>query len=1284
MSRLFLFLFESFQRKRKLFFVLLILLAGCLAYFSSRVELAQDLARLMPRNSGMGKAQDIFQRSAAFDKLVIHVYAKDTTASNPSELENFADNLTENLRRDRTISQCVKEVRLKLPEDLAQRTYEIQNQHLALFLEEEDYAKIEAKLGKEAIKASLESGIRLMSMPSAGPMREFFLSDPLFLTPIALEKLARLQNEESFGMNNGYLESKDGRSLLIIVKPSIAANDINANTVFIQRLDEILSLYQNDKTVGVDYFGASAVAVCNAVQVKKDIYLTMSIALVLITLLIWGYFRQLSFTIIILLPAAFGILFAMTIIWFLKGSISGIALGAGAVVLGIAIDYSLHFFTHLKHTGSVRTTLKDISTPILIGNISTVGAFVSLLFIDSEVLNDFGLFSALSLIGGAIFTLVFLPQIAKTTQSSSIPTSGRMDRLVDRLGHFKPENNKWIVWTGILITVVMAFYYPHVKFQSDLSALNFMSPELKQAEERLYKKASQSERTIFVVYAGKDLQEALRATERGTLITNGFQKDGTIKSANNVGFLMPSDSLQTVKIKRWLQFWTPEKQAQFKNDFTQVAAELGLKSEAFTTFLQSIEQTPSLMDDSSRAFINRTFLSDFIKKEESGAISIISSIKAPKANTLKVSEYISTHTQAVVIDKQFIATKLLSVVTDNFNQILLSCSLMVFLVLLISYGRIELTLITFIPMLISWVWILGFMALFGIEFNIVNIIISTFIFGLGDDYSIFMMEGLQDEYATGKKNLTSYKTAILLSMLSTLIGVGVLIFAEHPALKSIALISVVGIVCVMLNAYLFIPLLFKLFVTNRAAKGLPPITFFGLSRSIFAYSYFALGCVILTVLGFFLFKILRIKNKRISYCYHVVIMLMGRSIVYIMHMTKKRIVNESNEKFSKPAVVIANHQSWWDILSLIMLHPKFIFLTNKWVWNSPIMGQVVRLADFYSVDDGLEGSVDFIKSKVDDGYSVVVFPEGTRSADGVIKRFHKGAFYLADTLKLDIVPILLHGTGQCMNKRDFILSKGIISIHLFPRIVFGSSNFGSTYQEKSKECAKLLRAEYQKYETPAFYYNQLMQHLVYKGPVLEWYARIKVGLEDNYQLFDRHLPTNGKIYDLGCGYGFLAQLLTWSKPSREFIGVDYDAAKIEVASNVRKQPNTFPQFYASNVLEFDLAPCEGIILADVLHYLSPADQEILIAKCITALKLGAVFLLRDGDASLAPKQHERTKLSEFFSTKLTGFNKTGVENLSFVDFTVLIEKLEQFENIQIERIEKSKKTSNTVLKITKL
>ena len=60
-------------------------------------------------------------------------------------------------------------------------------------------------------------------------------------------------------------------------------------------------------------------------------------------------------------------------------------------------------------------------------------------------------------------------------------------------------------------------------------------------------------------------------------------------------------------------------------------------------------------------------------------------------------------------------------------------------------------------MAIAFIWILGLMGIFNIHFNIVNIILATFIFGIGDDYAIFIMEGLIYEYSYGKKMLTPIK-----------------------------------------------------------------------------------------------------------------------------------------------------------------------------------------------------------------------------------------------------------------------------------------------------------------------------------------------------------------------------------------------------------------------------------------------------------------------------------------------------------------------------------------------
>ena len=69
------------------------------------------------------------------------------------------------------------------------------------------------------------------------------------------------------------------------------------------------------------------------------------------------------------------------------------------------------------------------------------------------------------------------------------------------------------------------------------------------------------------------------------------------------------------------------------------------------------------------------------------------------------------------------------------------------------------------------------------------------------------------------------------------------------------------------------------------------------------------------------------------------------------------------------------------------------------------------MAEYYPVAEGAEDSLEPLQDLVNRGYSIVVFPEGTRSYDDTIKRFHQGAFYIAEKLKLDIVPLVLHGVG---------------------------------------------------------------------------------------------------------------------------------------------------------------------------------------------------------------------------------------------------------------------------------
>ncbi len=218
-------------------------------------------------------------------------------------------------------------------------------------------------------------------------------------------------------------------------------------------------------------------------------------------------------------------------------------------------------------------------------------------------------------------------------------------------------------------------------------------------------------------------------------------------------------------------------------------------------------------------------------------------------------------------------------------------------------------------------------------------------------------------------------------------------------------------------------------------------------------------------------------------------------------------MNRRKDTFTRASVLIANHTSFLDILLTIMLHPKLILVTNKWVWNSPLFGSVVRLADYYPVSEGTDDGIDRLRDRVQEGYSIVIFPEGTRSEDGVIKRFHKGAFYIAEALKLPVQPLLIHGAADAIPKGSFYLNAGQLTLKFLPPIEIQERGLVKRTPTEQKKSADILNKNMlrcsREVETPDYFYPKLISNYIYKGPVLEWYLRVKLRLEKNYAPFHR-------------------------------------------------------------------------------------------------------------------------------------------------------------------------------------
>ena len=201
--------------------------------------------------------------------------------------------------------------------------------------------------------------------------------------------------------------------------------------------------------------------------------------------------------------------------------------------------------------------------------------------------------------------------------------------------------------------------------------------------------------------------------------------------------------------------------------------------------------------------------------------------------------------------------------------------------------------------------------------------------------------------------------------------------------------------------------------------------------TIFSFCYFLCFAVDMTVRGFFLLT-LGGATKEHKLKYHEILQRKSRFVINHVPGTTFSYHNPHNETFEKPAMIISNHQAHLDLMGIMMLTPKVIILTKNWVWHNPFYGIVIRYADFFPITD-TEEMMNSLRQKVEEGYSVMIFPEGTRSEDCRIQRFHRGAFYLAEQLGLDILPVYIDGFGKVLPKKSWHLHPGHMSVEVMPR-----------------------------------------------------------------------------------------------------------------------------------------------------------------------------------------------------------------------------------------------------------
>ncbi len=834
MTKVFIHIYRYFRRHRTVCWVSMVVLFIFFGYFATQIHLEEDINQLMPSSKNPdGSTKLAFANLKIKDKTFLLF-----TGGEVEDLTDACDEFVDSLMARDSVSNSIGDIFYCLPEELMSDGVDYLIEHFPAYIDTSAYAAFDTLLTHKHFAQQMPKNYDDIMGEFGSMYPELIQMDPMGMRGVLAEQLLPLvkNGAGSYKTIDNHFFVPDSSVCVAFITPRYSAtNTGQGSTMFDMLNDLIYQFATTDSDVQISYHGTPASGFYNSTQIKRDLSTTIAGALLLVLLLLLICFRRWSVIPQLLLPVVFGALFSLAMMYWLKSALIGdangtasfslLALGIGGVVLGVALSYALHIVTHQQYVNDPEQMLREQVKPILLGCLTTIGSFSALIFIQTELLRDFGLFAAFAILGTTLFSLTYLPQMLDGGQKRQ-----PLPAFITRLSTLTFDSNKPLIATILILTVVCigAYVVGGTHFDADMHNLGYDYPMVKESEDLLRDKTYTGDKTKYFASEGKTMEEAISHFSVLDQKLDSLERLGLVKGYTHTDKLFVPLSLQQERIDAWRHYWTPERLGTARRLIAETANRANLRAESFAPFFDAAtaDYEPDAIYDAE--LIPQGYLSTM--KEQSNDSTFLcftavrcqnDSVRSNESDYIRICDDIAQDPHLLVLDTYYYTTDTLLAMSRDFDRLQWFSMGFVLLVLLVSFRfNLKHTLLAFMPILLSWLIVLGAMNIFGQQFNLISIIISTFIFGIGVDYSIFIMQGLisdkREKDNTQLSVLNCHKTAILLSAAILFITVGSMLIAVHPAIRSVGFSTLVGLLSAVVLSYVLQPAVYRW--TNRKSK----------------------------------------------------------------------------------------------------------------------------------------------------------------------------------------------------------------------------------------------------------------------------------------------------------------------------------------------------------------------------------------------------------------------------------------------------------------------------------
>ena len=814
MTALFIRLADFFRSHRWVCWLSMAALFAFFGYYAMQIHLEEDINKLMPSSKNEdGTTKLAFADLKIKDKtfLLFERISGNTQESGNADLSGLiavCDAFIDSLQQDTAL---IEDVFYRLDDELMPDAIDYMTQHLPAYIDTTAYARFDSLLTREHMAQQMQQN-REDLMGEFGEMfPELIMTDPIGMRDVLAEQLKPLISAGSYQTIENHFFVPDSTVCLAFITPRFSSTNTGQGSALFQHLNDLIEQFKTTHPdVRISYHGTPASGFYNSTQIKHDLTTTITGALVLVLIFLLVCFRRWDTIPLLLLPVVFGTLFGLAMMYWLKGQFSLLALGIGGVVLGVALSYVLHVLTHHQYVTDMRQMLRDQVKPVWLGCLTTIGSFAGLIFIKTDLLQDFGLFAAFAILGTTLFSLTFLPQLLSSKTNAHALT------WIDRINAYPLDRKKPLLAVILLVTVVGigAYIIGGTRFDADMHNLGYEEELTEYSEQLLRKKTYTGDKQKYFASQGKTMEEAIEHFALLDQELDSLQQLGLVKSYGKTNQVFVPLRVQQERIDAWKRYWTPERLGKVRSLIQATAAQAGLRPEGFEPFFEAA--TANYEPDAlyEAGIIPKGYQSTLMEQSYGGDYLCFTSVRcandsvrSSESDYIRICDAVARHPELLVLDTYYYTTDTLNQMNDDFNVLQWLSMLFVFSVLLVSFRfNVKNTLLAFMPILLSWIIVLGAMVLFDVRFNLISIIISTFIFGVGVDYSIFVMNGLTDP---DSKKLQYHKTAIFLSAVTLIVSVSSMLIASHPAVRSVGFSTLVGLLAAVILSYVLQPAVYR-------------------------------------------------------------------------------------------------------------------------------------------------------------------------------------------------------------------------------------------------------------------------------------------------------------------------------------------------------------------------------------------------------------------------------------------------------------------------------------------